>query len=141
MTRRKDDLGQVHGLRGKWVVVSPGAADGLAENCNGRWNMAEMLLETVIEPTETEQPSDVPGWLVTGTALEVGVPAPGPVLGVEDEDDFDDEDEVFGDDDEFEEGEDFEDEDEDFLEDDEEEVEGESESDDEDAEEDDDEEF
>jgi hypothetical protein len=104
----------------------------------GRWIMADRLLDAVMEPETTPSPEP---WRLTGTALEVGMPAFGPALAVEDEDDFDDEDEVFGDDDEFEEGEDFEDEDEDFLEDEEEEVEGEAETDDEEAEEDDDEEF
>jgi hypothetical protein len=103
--------------------------------------MAEILLEAVTEPTTPATPADVPLWGPGGTALEVGWPTSGADAAVEDEDDFDDEDEVFGDDDEFEEGEDFEDEDEDFLEDEEEEVEGEAETDDEDEEEDEDEEF
>lgn len=102
--------------------------------------MADMLLEAVTEPTPAFEPA-APWPGLTGTALELGVPAAGPLLAMEDEDEFDDEDEVFGDDDELEEGEDFEDEDEDFLEDEEEEVEGEAETDDDDADEDDDEEF
>ena len=108
--------------------------------------MAQQLLEADTQPATPDTwlnvGSDVPAWQVTGTALEVGLPALTPVMGVEEDEDFEDEDEVFGDDDEFEEGEDFEEEDEDFLEDDEEEeVEGEAETDDEEAEEDDDEEF
>src|SRR5689334_20064188 len=101
--------------------------------------MAELLLEAVTEPTNPTPPTEVPGWTPGGLALEIGLPSLKADAAMEDEDDFDDEDEVFGDDDEFEEGEDFEDEDEDFLEDDEEEVEGEAESDDEDEEEDEDE--
>ena len=121
--------------------TSLASAGGLVAQSIGRWIMADLLLEAVTEPmTPAFEPAEEQP-RVTGTALELGVPVFEPLMAVEDEDEFDDEDEVFGDDDELEEGEDFEDEDEDFLEDDEEEVEGEGETDDEDADEDDDEEF